>query len=161
MPTILIVCTANICRSPVAEALLRRQLTALPIEAESWTVVSAGTLALIGRPPALYSQEMMREHGLEVGDKRAQMITSGLMQQADLVLCMEAGHAEALRVEFPADATKVYLLSEMVGLKYSISDPYGGPREGYAAMFRELSRLLDEGLPRIVALARAQAARRS
>lgn len=157
MPDILIVCTANICRSPVAEALLRQHLAAVNTEMEPWMVYSAGTWALVGRPPASYSQELMQAQGVDISHKRAQMVTPRLMQQADLVLCMEAGHAEALRIEFPESAARIFLLSEMVGKSYSISDPYGGSREGYEAMFRELDRLLTEGLRRIIELARSNA----
>lgn len=154
MPHILFVCTANICRSPVAEALLRQKLAAHPDLDDSWTVSSAGAWALVGSPPSLFSQQLLQARGLDISQKRAQMVTRRLLQEADLILCMSAGHVEALRQEFPESAAKLFLLSEMIGLHYSIADPYGGPREGYQAMVDELDRLIIAGLPRIISLAR-------
>jgi hypothetical protein len=68
---------------------------------------------------------------------------------------MEIGHAEALRVEFPEYAKKIYLLSEMVGKEYSIADPFGGPYVGYQHMAEEVTDLIDRGLERIITLAEA------
>lgn len=155
MPHILFVCTANICRSPVAEALLRQQLAAHPDLDDSWIVSSAGAWALVNHPPALLSQQLLLARGLDISQKRAQMVTRRLLQEADLVLCMEKGHVEALRLEFPESAGKTFLLSEMIGLRYSIPDPYGGPPAGYQAMVDELDRLITAGLPHIIALSRA------
>ncbi len=154
MPHILMVCTANICRSPVAEALLRQKLAAHKEMADNWTVSSAGTWALVGQPPSLLSQQLLQARGLNISQKRAQMVTRHLLQEADLVLCMGSRHVEALRLEFPESAPKLFLLSEMVGLHYSVADPYGGPPEGYQAMVDEIDRLITAGLPRIISLAR-------
>jgi protein-tyrosine-phosphatase len=66
---------------------------------------------------------------------------------------MELGHVEALKVEFPTQADKVFAFSEMVGKRYSIRDPYGGPLSDYERMVAELTNLIDDGLDRIIALA--------
>jgi protein-tyrosine-phosphatase len=66
---------------------------------------------------------------------------------------MTKNHAEALKTAFPDQAQKVYLLSEMVGKKYDIQDPYGGSRLEYAYTARELENLIDSGYERIVTLA--------
>jgi protein-tyrosine-phosphatase len=158
MPHIMIVCTANICRSPVGAALLRRRLAADP-ETAGWTVSSAGTWALVGKGAASNSIAVMAELGLDITDHRAQLVTSTLMAGADLILCMESGHAEALRVEFPSDADRVFLLSEMTDMRYSISDPYGGPLPEYVQMATDVERLIDEGFSRIKELASAGARR--
>ena len=76
---------------------------------------------------------------------------------ADLVLTMEVGHAEALRAEFPQQAHKVHMLAEMVGHSYNIPDPYGGPYEEYERMYEGLTSVIDQGLDRIIELARENA----
>lgn len=152
-PHILVICTANICRSPLAEALLRRYLA--DDGYDDWTVSSAGTWALDRRGAAPYSIEMAAERGLDIEGHRSRMVTTDMLSQADLVLCMAGNHAEALQVEFPQYADKVYRLSEMVGARYDIADPYGGPRPEYERMAREVERLIADGLSRIVELARA------
>lgn len=155
MPHILVVCTANICRSPVGEALIRDRLhkRGLP----DWTVSSAGTWALQRRGASRYSVEVMEEAGLDITQHIARMIDADAMRRADLVLCMETGHAEALRVEFPQEAHKVFLMSEMIGYWYSIQDPYGSERPAYEQMAAELTSIIDMGLDRIIELAELNA----
>lgn len=159
MAHILVVCTANICRSPVGEALLRDRLQKRGLE--DWVVSSAGTWAQVKRGASQYSVELMAEQGLDISAHQAQMVEAKHLATADLLLCMERGHAEALRAEFPESADKIYLFSEMVGKKYSISDPYGRSREAYELMVTDLSDIIDQGLDKIVALAEVNAARRS
>jgi protein-tyrosine phosphatase len=154
MPHILIVCTANICRSPVAEVLLRDRLQRLGLG--DWTVSSAGTWAEPGRAAAAYSRSLMAQLGFDLSSHRSRAIEEADLAQADLILGMESGHVEALRVEFEAHADRIFLLSQMVGLRYSVSDPYGGPLSGYQRMIIELTGLIDDGLPRIVELAKAR-----
>lgn len=156
MANILVVCTANICRSPVAEALLLQHLHRLGYE--DWTVGSAGTWAVVPRGAARNSIEVARNNGLDITDHQSRMITDELLAESDLVLCMEVGHAEALRAEFPDIADRVFLLAEMADQSYSVVDPYGGPYEDYARMYETLEGLVEEGLPRIVLLANENAA---
>ena len=155
MAEILIVCTANICRSPVGEALLRDRLQKRGLS--DWTIKSAGTWAQSKRSASTYSVEIMTEQGLDITDHQAQMIKLSHMKKADLILCMETGHKEALQAEFPPYAKKVYMLSEMVDRNYSISDPYGKSKDSYYRMVNDLTRIFDEGLDTIVEKAEANA----
>ncbi|MDT8306276.1 MAG: low molecular weight protein arginine phosphatase [Anaerolineae bacterium] len=151
MPHILFICTANICRSPVAEGLLRQRLQESGLDA--YEVSSAGTWAQLRRGAASTSITLMAERDIDISSHRAREVSAEVLEEADLILCMESGHAEALRVEFPEAAERIYLLSEMSGGNQSISDPYGGPVLGYARMIDEVSFLIDAGLPRIIGLA--------
>jgi protein-tyrosine phosphatase len=151
MPEIIAVCTANICRSPVVEAVLRDRLAGKGLM--GWRVQSAGTWAQNGQAPSRYGQEILAERGLDISSHTSQVITEELLQTADLVLCLETGHAEALRAEFPHHAAKIFLLTEMVGQRYSIADPYGGPRFAYERMIDDVTQLIEDGLPRIIELA--------
>ena len=152
MARILVICTANICRSPVAAALLRDRLRQRGLT--DWTVGSAGTWAMAARPASRYSVEVMGRHGFNITDHRATMVEEGHLRDADLALTMEDGHAEALRAEFPAQAHKVYMLTEMIGRSYNIADPYGGPLGEYERMVDSLEEVIDAGLERIIALAK-------
>lgn len=158
MAHILVICTANICRSPVAAALLRDRLHKRGLD--DWTVSSAGTWAQMKRGAADNSVRVMDQYGLDIHDHTARMVKSGYLEAADLVLCMEAGHAEALRAEFSRDAYKVFLLTEMVGQSYSIHDPFGEPLVAYQRMAAELENLIDKGMDRIVLLAEENSGRR-
>jgi protein-tyrosine phosphatase len=158
MPHILVICTANICRSPVVYGLLQQQLS--DRQMGGWTVSSAGTWTENGHKASRHSVDLLAEQGIDLTDHRSEMVTAAAMAAADLVLCMESGHAEALRVEFPQQADRVFLLSEMVGKHFSVADPYGRSQDAYKLMIREVSGLIDNGWSRIVELAERNAAKR-
>lgn len=151
MATVLFVCTGNLCRSPMAAALLQARLTCDEARRD-WQVGSAGVWTVDGRPASAYAVEEMAQRGIDLRTHRSRNITRELMAGADLVLAMTRGHAEALGAAFPEHAHKVYLLSEMVGQEYDIYDPYGGTRLEYTYTARELDQLIEAGYERIVAL---------
>ncbi len=159
MPHVLFVCTANICRSPIAEGLLRQQLITKGMT--DWSVGSAGTWAVDRRPPARHGIQLMAEQGVDISGRTAQMVDATSLDQADLVLCMEQGHVEALSVEFPQAAHKIHLLSELAAgsPRYDIKDPFGQDIEMYRQLVAELSQLINEGLPKIVLLGEQNARR--
>lgn len=152
MPNVVFVCTANICRSPVAQVLFADWLRRNAIPGE-WQVLSAGTWAKPGLPASPYSREVVAELGLDLGAHRSRPIDADLMEQADLLVCMTRSHCEALQIELPQHAERVHLLAALAGTAYDVPDPYGGPRRGYEAMRRELQGLIEASGPRIVELA--------
>ncbi len=151
MPHILIVCTANICRSPVGEALLRDLLQKKGLD--NWTVSSVGTWVQVERGAANNTIQLMAEQGFDLTTHRARMLEKRDLQEADLVLCMESGHVEALKAEFPAYGHKIYLLNEMIDRSYSIQDPYRQPIEVFRIMVEEIAEVFEKGLDRIIKLA--------
>jgi protein-tyrosine phosphatase len=151
MPSILFVCTANQCRSPVAAALLRRQVAAAAPQ-ERWQIESAGTWAPPDRPADRGMQQAAHLFGLDLSGHRSQPVNRALVEAADLVLTMEAGQQEALQIEFPAQRERIYLLSQMVGRRYDIEDPIGGPPEKYATTIRRMERLIEEAFTQMQAL---------
>jgi protein-tyrosine-phosphatase len=153
MSTILIVCTGNLCRSPMAEGLLRERLAQDETQARrDWRVASAGVWTTDGRPASAHAVEEMERRGIDISGHRSRNVTHEMLAQADLVLVMSRQHAEALGAAFPEYSSKVYLLSEMSGPAYDIQDPYGGSRAEYAYTARELARLVEDGYDRITAL---------
>lgn len=158
MPSILFVCTGNICRSPVAEVLFREWLAQHPRTGD-WQVGSAGTWAQPGLGASQFSIDVARARGLDLSRHRSRPVALPILTQADLVLGMTKSHVEALRVEFPQFTSKIQLLSSLAGPAYDIPDPYGGPKAGYEEMFRELKDLLTRGGEKIAALAEQQAAK--
>lgn len=157
MPHVLMICTANICRSPVAEGLLRDRLQKRALT--DWTVSSAGTWAQVKRGASQNSVIVMDDRGLDISNHQSQMVEAHHLRQADLVLCMETGHAEALRAEFHQYAPKIHLLTEMAGRNYSVSDPYGQSLNAYKLMANEVEEIIDEGLDEIIRLAEENAGR--
>ena len=152
MPRILVVCTGNICRSPMAEVLLRQQVEKEDVA--GWDVESAGTWTVDGERASRYAIQLMAERGLDLISHRSRRVNRHIVEQADLVLVMTQGHSEALRLEFPDLREKIYMLSEMRnGYRYDIDDPYGGPLAEYRACATTLTDLIDAGFERIRSLA--------
>lgn len=152
MPSVLFVCTANICRSPIAMGMLRQMLSEKKIQGD-WQVDSAGTWGLEGDPAAVGSLAVMNSMGINISDHRARRVDSGLLNSYDLILTMERGHKEALCMEFPEFSSRIYMLSEMAGEKSDIEDPYGGPYSGYEQAAEDIQQFLDIGFDAIVTLA--------
>lgn len=149
MPSVLFVCTANICRSPMAMAIWQSKV---PDEFSNWVIESAGTWALVGEPAARNTQLVLAEKGFIVSAHRARSVSSELLGQFNLILTMARGHKEALLVEFPDVRERVFLLSEMIGEEFDICDPYRDPIIEYRATAEEIERILSHGFERIYEL---------
>ncbi len=115
---ILVVCVGNICRSPMAEALLRNALRGQ----EEITVESAGLGALVGHPASDYAVELMDERGIDISSHRAQQLTPDLVSKADLILVMESGHRRVIDENDITARGKVHRLGEWQDK--DIDDPY-------------------------------------
>jgi protein-tyrosine phosphatase len=154
MPSVLFVCTANLYRSPLAAAFFRETVKNTP-DGEKWTIDSAGTWTESGTPIHDQTIEDAFRFGLDISTNRSKQVTGDLLDQYDLVLVMEAGHKEALQIEFPGQSKKIHLLSEVVdGLTYDIPDPFSREGNHDRDIVNELNRLIARGHEKIMALAR-------
>ena len=148
MPSVLFVCTANVCRSPMASALFK-DIVSREIGDQVWLIESAGTWAVSGVPAATNSRLAMNERGLEIEDHRSQPVNGDLLNKFDLILTMERRHKESLSIEFPEISGRVYIVSEMVGRAYDIWDPVGGTLDEFKATADELADILTQGYEKI------------
>lgn len=149
---ILFVCTGNVCRSPMAVGFLQARL-AREGRAAEFDVRSAGLWALEGEPATAYARQVMAEHDLDISDHRGRNLTQEDIDQADLILVMAERHANAIQRDFRRADDKMYLLSEMIGQRFDIEDPYGGSLMDYRLKARELEEIIEAGYPKIVDLA--------
>ena len=140
MKNILTLCIGNICRSPIAEALLAREF---PDKA----VWSAGLGALIGKPADPLSVEIAAEHGLDLSAHRGQQLAGWMCQKAEMILVMEQSHKTALEQQYPLARGKVFRLGE-IG-KFDIADPYRNPREAFESAYADIARGVADWAPRI------------
>lgn len=130
MTSILIVCTGNICRSPMAEGFLRDGLVARFGE-QAPTVSSAGTAGLEGQAASAGSVRAAAERGSNIEAHRARRLTAGMLRDADLVLCMAGEHRDQVAALAPAVTGRTFTLKELVRLLEAseASDPPGDDRE--------------------------------
>ena len=110
---ILVVCTANLCRSPMAGALLTQRLGALGVDA---TVSTAGTRAAPGRPAVPDAIAVMADDGLDITAHRSRRAEPELVARADLVVAMEREHVRELALAARGDWGRVFTLKELARL---------------------------------------------
>src|SRR5256886_14530299 len=138
MKQILLVCTGNICRSPLGAALLQRALAGLG--AEGIAVTSAGTGAWDGAPVSEGAYLVGLERGLDLSGHRARLLTRELVEEADLILTMARHHRA--RVDELGGEGRVFVLGEYAGRGADeVSDPFGGDLEVYRDTCQELEAL--------------------
>ncbi|RAH38208.1 low molecular weight protein-tyrosine-phosphatase [Halomonas sp. SL1] len=123
---LLVVCTGNICRSPVGEAMLKARLPGRHIE-------SAGLGALVGQGVETTAKELAEADGLSVEAHQARQITQEMLQRADLILVMSEGQRRAIGEMAPATLGKTMLIGRWLdgGKGLEIPDPYRKSREAF------------------------------
>ncbi len=146
---ILVVCTANRCRSPMAEGLIRHRLEQEGL-AERISVHSCGTWTEDGLPPTDHAVQVMAERGIDIEAVESEEVTSEAVADADLILVMTDSHLIGVIADFPGAIGKARLMSTLAGATFDIADPVGGGIEDYRATADELERLLEEGWSEIV-----------
>lgn len=146
---ILFVCTANQCRSPMAEAIMKDYIKRMDLPT-NWIVQSAGTWAENGHPATPAGVKALAQRGLDTSLHQSQAITKDMLNQSDLILTMESGHKEAIQIEFPEFSKKVFMLSEMSGNEINIEDPIGGTLEDYINTANEIEEWISKGIPNML-----------
>ncbi len=113
---LLFVCTANICRSPMAERLTRAALPAMPIVA-----MSAGTHGIPGRPMPVEAAAALRECGGNPDGFVSQPLTEELVRAADLVLTGAMEHRREVVTILPQAASRTFTIMEFGALAAAVS----------------------------------------
>lgn len=156
--TIVTVCTANICRSPMAEALLRHALRAQPEPLKSWKIVSAGVAARSGEAVSNNSVTALKKVGIDIKNHLSQPLTRELIHEAVAILCMTESHRAMIQVTMDPPPKNVYLFREFMPRQANkeIGDPYGGNLAEYEACRDEMV----EAIPSLVEFLKELAAKK-
>ena len=131
---VLLVCTGNTCRSPMAEVLLKKQLADRlqcelgELQDQGVDVLSAGIAAAAGGRPSSGAVTAMQEKGLDLSEHFSQPVTARLVQHADLILTMTRSQREAVISHYPEAASRTHVLSTD---ERDVSDPVGGSVDVY------------------------------
>lgn len=143
MQSILFVCTANQCRSPIAARLFEKLLEEKGFSVNEWTIDSAGTWTKSGLSAASACQKLARHLGIDISGHRTQSITDVSLMSYDLVIVMEQGHYEALSLEFSAIRGRLFMLSTLAGIRgKSIPDPLAKSKEPAMDVMQELAEYI-------------------
>jgi len=132
---ILVVCIGNICRSPMAEALLRE---AAP---EGIHVHSAGIGALVGYPADAAAIQLMQARGIDITPHRARQLSLSMVHESELILVMDASQQQYIQSKFPMACGKVHCIGKWT--EQEIPDPYKTPPEYFAYVLGLLEESID------------------
>ena len=139
--SILVVCTGNICRSPMGERLLRQQLPGRQ-------VTSAGIFGLEGCPADAAAQAVAWRHGISLEGHVARKVTRSLLQKSDLILVMEPKHLRFIATMAPENRGKSLLFGQWLETQ-DIPDPYRKSREAFEYVFGQLEKASQEWARRL------------
>lgn len=150
MPNVIFICTANICRSPMAEKFFQQKLEQRGLTG-IYHVTSAGTWAQEGLPAdRIVTRIVEDQYGLSLQDHRSKEVNKELLADQDVILVMEKNQREALQIEFAEQAPRIFLLSEMVGQEFDIADPHRQSEQDYQKAAQQIYQIITTGFHEII-----------
>lgn len=138
------VCEGNVCRSPLAQALLSRALPTVRVS-------SAGTRALVGQPADRLAIELAQEHGMDLSQHVAKELSGEHLRAADIVLAMTSAQRAWILDHFPFARGKVFRLGEQE--QVDIVDPYQRSRLAFEISFAQIRQGVTQWCEDIASLA--------
>ncbi len=145
---VLFVCTANVCRSPMAEAIFNALAQDKGVQ---WKARSAGVAALVGKPISPRASSALEEVGVFLDGHQARQVSAVMLERADLALAMTTDQASALRRLSEVSSEKVHTLMGYAsdGGGGDVPDPYGRSVTVHRAVVRELLSCVKEVIGRL------------
>ena len=138
---VLAVCHGNICRSPVAAALLGRELAALGVE-----VQSAGFIGF-NRPAPAEAVAAAERHAVNLADHRSRLLTNDLARTADLIVVMDAGQRRLVCERFGRFPRDIVLLGDLDPAPVearTVRDPIDQSRDVFDRTYDRIARCVRE-----------------
>lgn len=152
MQKVLFVCSGNTCRSPLAEAAMKNMIVKEKAE-DSFRTASAGLMTVDGLPASNYAITAAREKNMDLSAHYSQQLQTSLVELADIILTMTAGHKQFIDENWPQAAEKTFLLKEFAGCCGDIIDPFGGSLDDYRHCLSQIQDCLQKAWPILLELA--------
>lgn len=154
MVRILLVCTGNVCRSPLAEGILRKLLRESGGHGAA-IVESAGTAGLNGAPASAHSVDVAARRGIDIRGHAARPLTRRIVSRASLILTLQPEHSDWIVARYPEAREKTDLITlygDPLGEPDGVPDPIGLDIDAYEETYERIENSLRAAMPRILGL---------
>lgn len=124
MTKILFICHGNICRSPMAEYIMKDLLDKKGLSSEFYIDSAAVSKEELGNPIYPKARQILIEHGIRCGEHFARQVNKQDFEDFDYLICMDRYNIDRLKMMFDNDFGKVSLLMNYLGCKKDVADPW-------------------------------------
>lgn len=140
---VIFVCTANLSRSPMAEAMFRYEIQEW---ADEIVVGSCGTKSVPGFSPTPEALTVLQAHGYPTDGLVTHRISEGIVRRSDFIFAMGDVHLKAIRAKYPYASDKTYLITDFCEDEHDrgldVLDPHERPLDAFLEVYDLLGHLV-------------------